>query len=223
MFYTQSMVKVGRRAEHAEDTRTAILDAAERLFTEPGFAAATLDDIAEQARVTKGAVYHHFGSKPALFRAVVERLFQRLVEDLAARGSDHKVKAGGDVWDAVCATYQARLDLVCADAAFQRILDHDAIAVLGYETLNDIAQSTANAALVPVLEEAIHTGLIEPIAADTLAKLMGALIGVASREIAAAQDTSRARRELGQALDAFLQGLRRRRRSEGEQRTRRTR
>ena len=87
MLYTHSMIKVARRTEHAEDTRVAMLDAAERLFTDPGFAVATLDEVAEQARVTKGAVYHHFGGKLALFRAVVERLFQRLVDESAAEVS----------------------------------------------------------------------------------------------------------------------------------------
>jgi AcrR family transcriptional regulator len=210
MCHTHSMVKVGRRAEHARDTRLAVLDAAERLFTDPGFATATLDDIAEQARVTKGAVYHHFDSKLALFRAVVERLFERLVDELAARGIDHHLETRGDLWDSVCATCQARLDLVCTDAAFRRIVDHDAVAILGYETLTEIAESTAGAALRPTLEDAIRAGLIEPMPVDTLATLMGSLIGVAGREIAAAGDTRRARRDVGQALDAFLQGLRRR-------------
>jgi AcrR family transcriptional regulator len=202
------MVKVARRAEHAEDTRIAVLDAAERLFTDPGYAAASLDDVAARARVTKGAVYHHFAGKRALFRAVVERLFRRLVDDLAAGGIDRHLEPGGDLWDAVCAAYQARLDRVCADPAFQRIVDHDAIAVLGHDTLTAIAQSTANAALVPVLEEAIRAGVISPLPADTLARLMGSLIGVASREIAAASDTRRARDDVGRVLDAFLQGLR---------------
>jgi len=204
------MVKTRRRTEHAQDTRAALLDAAERLFTRPGYATTTLDDVAENARVTKGAVYHHFDSKPALFGAVVERLYQRLVDDLARTGIDHHSTTDGDLWDGVCATYQARLDLVCADDAFQRILDQDAIAILGPDALNEIAQATVNAALVPVLEEAIATGLVEPMSADTLATLMGALISAAGREIAATDDIPKARLDVGQALDVFLQGLRRR-------------
>jgi AcrR family transcriptional regulator len=205
------MVKVARRAEHAEDTRVAVLNAAEQLFTDPGFDAVTLDDIAARARVTKGAVYHHFDSKPALFRAVVERLFQRFTDQLAVRGIDHYLVSGGDLWDAVCATYQVGLDVVAADPAFQRIIDHDAMIVLGYDRLTEITQSTANAALVPVLEEAIRSELIEPVGADALARLLGALIAGASREIATADDPERARHETGKALDALLQGLRRRR------------
>jgi AcrR family transcriptional regulator len=203
------MVKVSRRAEHANDTRTAVLDTAEELFTDPGYAAASLDEVAERARVTKGAVYHHFGSKRGLFRAVVERLFQRLVGDLTTAAAAHRTKAGGDLWDAVCGTYQKRLDLVGADAAYQRIVDQDALSILGYDEVTRIAQSTGNAALLPVLTEAIDGGLIQPVSPDILAKLMGALISVAGREIAAARDSRHARGEVGYALDAFLQGLRR--------------
>lgn len=202
------MVNVGRRAEHAHDTRAAVVQAAEQLFAERGFAAATIDDVAEQARVTKGAVYHHFDGKQDLFRAVVEQLYQRLVVALADPPLEQRLSMDADLWDVICAAYQARLDHVSVDPAFQRIVDQDALAVLGYEVLQDIAQSIANVALLPVLEEAIETGIIKPMAAETLARLLGALVAAAGREIAIAGDPDRARREVGQALDSFLQGLR---------------
>jgi AcrR family transcriptional regulator len=203
------MVKTRRSVEHAEDTRSAVLVAAEELFTDPGYAAASLDEVADLARVTKGAVYHHFGSKPALFRAVVERLFQRLVDELSAGAEERHLHAGGDLWDAVCATYQKRLDLVCESPAYQRIVDQDAMAVLGYEVLTRVAHSTVDAALMPVLAEAVENRLIEPLSPDVLAKFMGSLVSVAGREIAAAPDRRQALPEIGDALDAFLQGLRR--------------
>ena len=68
------------QAERREKTQTAIVKAAKRIFGERGFAVATMDDIAAGARVAKGAVYHHFPTKEALFEAVVAAR----VEDLAA-------------------------------------------------------------------------------------------------------------------------------------------
>jgi AcrR family transcriptional regulator len=202
------MGKTSRRAEHVEDTRTGILDVAEELFTEPGYAAASVDEIAERARVTKGAVYHHFGSKPGLFRAVVERLFQRLVGDLASAAEGLRTKSGRDLWDVVCAVHQKRLDLVGGDPAYRRIVDQDALSILGYDEVTRMAHATGDAVLVPVLAEAIDGGLIKPVSPDVLAKLMGALISVAGREIAAASDPQ-AREEVAHALDVILQGLRR--------------
>ena len=58
------------RSQHAEATRRAVLAAARSLFGRKGYAQTSVDEIAEAARVTKGAVYHHFIGKEALFRAV---------------------------------------------------------------------------------------------------------------------------------------------------------
>ena len=60
-----------RSPDHAAQTRAALLDAALAVFAERGFAAAQLEDIARRAHVTRGALYHHFEGKPALFRAVL--------------------------------------------------------------------------------------------------------------------------------------------------------
>lgn len=56
-----------RRLEH---TRGLLLEAAEEVFAEKGFAAATLDDIAHAAGYTKGAIYKHFATKEELFLGV---------------------------------------------------------------------------------------------------------------------------------------------------------
>src|SRR6201994_652106 len=61
---------VGLRSEHVEATRRAVLAAARSLFGATGYAQTSVEEIAAAARVTKGAVYHHFASKEALFRAV---------------------------------------------------------------------------------------------------------------------------------------------------------
>ena len=54
------------------ETRQGLLAAAYRVFGEKGYAHATVDDVAAAAGVSKGAVYHHFDSKEALFRALLE-------------------------------------------------------------------------------------------------------------------------------------------------------
>ncbi|MFF0488619.1 TetR/AcrR family transcriptional regulator [Nocardia sp. NPDC004068] len=65
---------VERRLEH---TRSLLLDAAEAVFAEKGFMAATLDDIARTAGYTKGAIYKHFSAKEDLFLAVNDRYWRR--------------------------------------------------------------------------------------------------------------------------------------------------
>jgi 23S rRNA (cytidine1920-2'-O)/16S rRNA (cytidine1409-2'-O)-methyltransferase len=74
-----------RTASEAAETREAILREARRLFTDKGFADATLDEVAARAAVTKGAVYHHFADKHDLFAAVYAQLEREL--DATARAA----------------------------------------------------------------------------------------------------------------------------------------
>ncbi len=62
-----------RTAEAAEATRVALIETGVLTFAEVGYHAARLDDVAERAGVTRGAVYHHFGDKPGLLAAIVDR------------------------------------------------------------------------------------------------------------------------------------------------------
>ena len=63
-----------RRQQYSAATRRALIDLGEELFTEHGYAATSLDAIVAGAEVTKGALYHHFSGKQALFEAVFERV-----------------------------------------------------------------------------------------------------------------------------------------------------
>src|SRR4051794_3161065 len=79
------------RGRDAERTRGAILDAAEKLFMEQGYARTTLSDVGAEAGLSRGAAAYFFDSKLGLYRAVVERTFQRgrpLFGELRSRGAD---------------------------------------------------------------------------------------------------------------------------------------
>ena len=65
-----------RTKEDAEKTRESLLDAAELLFLHQGVAVTTLEEIAREAGLTRGAVYWHFDNKMALFQAMVARVRQ---------------------------------------------------------------------------------------------------------------------------------------------------
>ena len=73
---------MAKQAERRAATTEAILKAGRRLFGERGFAATTMDDIADAARVAKGAVYHHFATKEAVFEAVFDQVSLDLVQEV---------------------------------------------------------------------------------------------------------------------------------------------
>lgn len=70
------------------DTRTKILESAEKTFAKYGYEGTTLDQVAENAGLTKGAVYWHFSSKSDLFLALTERSLKKLLEGLPQQAKE---------------------------------------------------------------------------------------------------------------------------------------
>src|SRR5579875_2726104 len=77
------MVERWTRERRLERTRSLLLDAANEVFAERGFMAASLDDIASAAGYTKGAIYKHFASKEDLFLAVSDQYWRRYFDNFA--------------------------------------------------------------------------------------------------------------------------------------------
>ena len=123
---------MAKQAERRAATTEAILRAGRRLFGERGFAATTMDDIAEAADVAKGAVYHHFKTKEAVFEAVFEQVSGDLVEDI-----DRAVRSEKDVLAAIVAGTQHYF-AACAKGPTGRIILRDGPAVLGWERWREI-------------------------------------------------------------------------------------
>lgn len=70
--------------DRTEATRTALIDAARALFVEKGYGETSTPDIVAKAEVTRGALYHHFMDKKALFQAVVEAEARHVADEIAA-------------------------------------------------------------------------------------------------------------------------------------------
>jgi AcrR family transcriptional regulator len=93
------------QAQRAQDR---ILDAAMRVFRRHGFRRSSIEQAAEAAGLTRQALYHHFASKEALFRAVLERLYENaFAAEIAAAVAAEQ--AGGSLGDIVVAEVGARL------------------------------------------------------------------------------------------------------------------
>jgi len=120
------------QAERAADTREALIAAARSLFADPGFADAALETIVRDAGVTRGALYHHFDDKQALFRAVLEAIESEVAERMRSAAAE-----AADPWDQVRAACRAYLD-ACLERDVQRIVVLDAPSVLGWHTWCEI-------------------------------------------------------------------------------------
>lgn len=118
-----------RSAADAAATRTRILDAARSKFASDGYGGAPARDIAAAAGVTVGALFHHFGSKAGLFRAVFEQLLGELND--AALASFRGTKSD-DPLDAMIASFTVALGFA-EKPDFHRIVTVDGPVVLGAE------------------------------------------------------------------------------------------
>lgn len=196
-----------RRAEHIQDTQAALLQAARELFAERGYAGTGTEDIVARARLTRGALYHHFRDKASLFRAVMETVAGELARQLIAQQLARGAADATGAWDQLREGFQAFLD-ACTGSDFQRIVLIDGPAVLGHDAWSGLVEQHGLGLLRTWLQMAIDEGQIDPLPVDPLARLVGALVAEASLYIARAPDPADARRDAGVTLDRILSGLR---------------
>jgi AcrR family transcriptional regulator len=191
-----------RRSQHTADTRAALLKAARRLFARRGYTNVSLDEVCAAARVTKGALYHHFENKQDLFLGVYELVEDDLLEAGAAAASDDV-----DFWTQLAAAGHGFLD-VCARADTRQII-LDAPAVLGWAKARAAEERSALGQLQAGIEAAVDMGVVESSSPAVLAHLLFALFHEAGMTVAASPDSVSARAEVSAELDRLLLGLRR--------------
>lgn len=189
------------RSQHVDATRRAVLAAARSSFGSKGYAQTSVDEIAAAARVTKGAVYHHFAGKEALFRAVHAEVEAQA--QARATGAAHPQELP---IDQIVAMVDAYLD-VALDEEVRRITLIDGPAVLGLEPAGPAGQDAGHLALRSFIATAIGQDQIVDLDPDVLAHLVRGLALLGGLLVARAGDPSVTRATLGQALDAMLRAL----------------
>ena len=195
---------VGRRtkAEQRAVTTRRLLLAGRDTFAEQGYAETSTEEIVRRAGVTRGALYHHFTDKEALFAAVladVQRDVARLVEAAANRESDR--------WEQLRAGCRAFLE-ASLDPQVQRIMLLDAPAVLGWEAWRRLDAEHAMRLLREGLETLVGTGVIAPLPVDALTHLLSGAMNEAALWIAQSARTEESLAKATAALDRLLAGLR---------------
>ena len=202
------------------DTRQALVDAARALFTAQGYAATGTEEIVAAARVTRGALYHHFQDKTDLFRAVMEQMAREVAEHLidaelsrpaapspGQPAGQPAAQPPADAWDEVRDGLRAFLDLCVVTDDFQRIVLVEGPAVLGHEAWDELVARHGSNLLAEWLSRAVEQGRIAPVPIQPLTRLLIAMISESSLYIARADDRSAARKAMGTVLDRLLAGL----------------
>jgi len=173
-------------------TRIKLLQSARKSFTEHGYAATSMDELCAMAGLTRGALYHHFGDKQGLFKAVVADL--DLAMDLRLKQAYH---SADNAWDGFQRRCQLYLEMA-QEPEIQRIMIKDARAVCG-QGITDSAQPCIDS-LNGMLQQLMQDGAIQPTNTEALAVLIHGSLTEAMFWIADAADPSK---RLQQALTAF--------------------
>jgi AcrR family transcriptional regulator len=172
------------QSERSAATQQALLSAARRLWGERGYAEVGTPEIAEAAGVTRGAMYHQFADKTALFLAVLEALeeevMQRLAQDVAAAGP--KTPA-----DAIYVAADAWLD-IAREPEVRQLMLLDAPSVLGWDGFREISQRYALGMTEELLGAAIEAGQLKRQPVRPLATVMLAALDEAAMSIASSND-----------------------------------
>ena len=189
-----------QRIEKGRATRDRLIEAGRDAFGERGYDATSIAEILDAAGVAKGALYHHFDTKAALFDAVLDRVVQEIAAaaaDRARRAPDPaaSLKAGCGAW----------LEMTL-DPAIQRIALLDAAAVVGWVRLRDIDERHTLSGMRRNLRLAAQSGGLD-VDIDLLAHMLLAAVNEAALFIVCADDPRAALAVGRQAVDALIDRL----------------
>lgn len=194
---------VPRRQQYSTATKRALVKAAETLFTARGYAATSLDAIVADAKVTKGALYHHYSGKQALFEAVFAE-----VEERASQQILKAVKGVQDPWDKALEGLRAFLRVV-QQPTYRRVVVQEGPAVLGYERFREQEERSTFANVLDIVRSVLEAGqweLDEPML-QTYARIFFGAMSSAGESVATADDPEEAAERVESAIAFLLAGV----------------
>ena len=181
-----------------EATRSALVGAARRLFAEKGYAETSTPEIVRRAGVTRGALYHHFEDKLALFRTVVEEEYEAVAHEITASAKS----ATESAIDALRLGSRGYLNAM-GDKGRVRLMLVDGPAVLGQKQLDAIDRETSADTLRVGLAEAMAKGEIRSLPIEALTVQLSALHDRAALAVSEGDDPG----DHLKVLDAILGSL----------------
>jgi AcrR family transcriptional regulator len=192
-----------RRVDYTESTREALVESGLELFTKRGYAATSLDTIVKKARVTKGALYHHFSGKQALFEAAFDQVETAAMARLAG-----VVAGDGPAWERAMAAVHAYVG-VCLEPAYQRIVIHEAPVVMGWERWREAEEHFSYGLVRATVEALVAAEEIEPLPVEVTARILFGALSAGAEAIAGSSDPKKTAAEVTRTITAVMTGMRR--------------
>jgi AcrR family transcriptional regulator len=195
---------MSRQTKRSEATRARLIGAARALFAKRGYADVGTEEIVRRAKVTRGALYHHFADKKDLFRAVHEQIEEELTSTVAAQLAEAGEQ---DPLEILLDGTRTFLDH-CVDPEVARISLMEAPGVLGWPEWRRIEERYGIGLVSAALQGAMDAGALRRQPVPPLAHVLLAGLVEAGLMIANSDDPVTAREEAEGALITLLEGLR---------------
>ena len=190
------------RERQAEATRQQLIDVARQLFTERGYAGTSIEDIIERAGVARGALYHHFPGKDALFAAVYQVVQAEVASAVVAAAL-----AADDPAQAVYTGLSAFLD-ACLQPEVRQIVVLVSVPVLQRQAWEDDSTEHSELDMLSQVLTPLAAAYLPGLDMEALAHVaLGGLYG-AALYIAGSPEPATARAQADAVLDTLITGLR---------------
>jgi AcrR family transcriptional regulator len=192
---------MNKKLDRGQETRDHLVSIATRLFIDRGYEGTSIESVLAEAGVSRGALYHHYNGKEALFSAALNAVYQRIDEELklATRGETDPLtalRAGCLAW--------IRL---AVDPAVRRILLIDAPSVLGWQCWRELDEERTLGAVRSALTAAAKQGLLSPDHVDFFAHALLASMNEIAMMIAQSDEPERSQKLAQGAVSDLLERL----------------
>ncbi|MFJ9388317.1 TetR/AcrR family transcriptional regulator [Nocardioides sp. NPDC101246] len=198
-----SVPGMSRRQQFSASTKKTLVEVAERLFTEHGYASTSLDAIVAGAEVTKGALYHHFSGKQALYEVVFEK-----VEAATAQSIDAAMRESKDPWEQARAGLRTFLEAV-QQPTYRRIVVQEGPAVLGYQRYREQEERSTFTVVEDIVAAVLRAGdrNVDDEMVATFARLFFGAMSAAGESVTEASDPEDAAERIELAVTYLLTGV----------------
>jgi AcrR family transcriptional regulator len=201
MSMTEQQPAEGKRAAQGRATRGQLIAVATRLFTDHGYEGTSIEAVLSAAGVSRGALYHHFAGKEALFEAVVADVSDRVNVKLSAA-----ISGCTDPVDALRVAAREWIGLA-GDPGIQRIVLVDAPSVLGWDRWRAMDDGRTLGAMRMMLQAVSDSGRLPAALVDPFAHMILAALDETALVVARADDPVAAVAEGRAAVEELLSRL----------------
>ncbi|GKU79957.1 TetR/AcrR family transcriptional regulator [Paenibacillus sp. L3-i20] len=187
-----------RTKDDANETNRRLIDVARKQFAEQGYEKVALEQIATEADVTRGALYHHFRNKRGLFHAVLEAVQQEVGERV-----EEEASKSDDLMDQLLQGCRAFLS-AAIEPRNKRILLVEGPAVLGWDVWRELDEQNSLRHLKEQLVFMKEQGVLGDVSVDAMAHFISGALNESALWMAHLEDTRDSMEETMKMLTLLL-------------------